>query len=133
MRTELSEKSKYYVNKHRRLELMHRCRQYPDWVKAYNTIDQMISKGIIRPTRGSAKTDPVMKYVLARDHYYRKMKPIEDTAIEADEELARYILKGVTEGVSYDVMNANDPIPCSRDTYYDRYRRFFFLLDKTLD
>ena len=32
MKTELSKKSEYYIPKHRRMELAHFCRQYPDWI-----------------------------------------------------------------------------------------------------
>lgn len=133
MRSELSEKNKYYVNKYRYLELKYRCLQYPDWNKAYETIHHMVANDLIFVRKGNTRSDPVAKYILARDAYYQRMKPIEDAAVEADEELSRYILKGVTEGLSYDVMNANEQIPCSRDTYYDRYRRFFFILDKMID
>ena len=58
------------------------------------------------------------------------MRMIEQTAIATDEELYSYILKGVTEGISYDHLKARLEIPCCKDTYYDLYRRFFWLLSK---
>ena len=45
-------------------------------------------------------------------------------------ELAEYILKGVTEGWSYDILKARMNIPCCKDVYYTAYRRFFWLLNK---
>ena len=45
-------------------------------------------------------------------------------------ELAKYLLKGITEGWSYDILKARLNIPCCKDIYYDLYRRFFWLLDK---
>ncbi|WP_285826487.1 hypothetical protein [Parabacteroides goldsteinii] len=55
---------------------------------------------------------------------------IEDVAEDTDEELASYILHGVTEGCSYDVLRVRYNIPCCKDIYYDLYRRFFWLLSK---
>ena len=37
--------------------------------------------------------------------------------------------EGVTCGVSYGVLAARG-IPCGKDYYYDKYRKFFWLLDK---
>lgn len=58
---------------------------------------------------------------------------VEQTAIEADANLAYYILKAVTEGLSYSHLKARLEIPCGKDMYYDRYRRFFWLLSKIRD
>ena len=44
-----------------------------------------------------------------------------------------YILKGVTEGWSYDILKARSNIPCCKDVYYNLYRRFFWLLNKARD
>ena len=55
---------------------------------------------------------------------------IEHTARQADPELADYILKGVTEGLSYDIIKARMNVPCCKDVYYDKYRKFFWLLNK---
>lgn len=55
---------------------------------------------------------------------------IRSTANNTDEGLACYIFKAVTEERSYDNLKAFFDIPCSRDMYYDRYRKFFWLLDK---
>lgn len=66
-----------------------------------------------------------------RSIYFERMKVIEQAAIETDPYLASYILKAVTEGHPYNYLKTRLEIPCSRDTYYDRYRRFFWLLDQT--
>ena len=137
MKNKLSEKNKYFIPKERYLELKHYCRQYPDWKKALQSEDHYYfssSSAIQPPSRKRYPPDSVVeKYVLRRAAYVEKMKLIEQAAIETDEELYSYILMGVTEGYSYDVMYASLQIPCSRDTYYDRYRRFFFILDKMKD
>ena len=56
---------------------------------------------------------------------------IEQTVIEADPDIYQYILKAVTEeDVTYRYLNMIMGIPCSHNTYYDRRRRFYWLLDK---
>ena len=42
--------------------------------------------------------------------------------------LGNYILKAVTEGVSYDCLRTRLDMPCCKDAYYNLYRRFFWLL-----
>ena len=54
---------------------------------------------------------------------------IEKAALDADECLYPYILKAVTEGLSYTYLKSKTDIPCGKDMYYDRYRRFFWILD----
>ena len=53
---------------------------------------------------------------------------IEMAARDADDFLYPFILKAVTEGLSYTYLKAKLNIPCGRDMYYDRYRKFFWLL-----
>jgi hypothetical protein len=75
--------------------------------------------------------DPTAKRALMKTRYSEKMKLIEDAAMEADKYLYEYILKAVTENLSYTYLKSKLEIPCSRDTYYDRYRRFFWILSET--
>ena len=63
-------------------------------------------------------------------YYSENIKMIEQAAMEADEELYIYILKAVTEGLSYTYLRSVMNIPCGKDMYYNRYRRFFWLLSE---
>lgn len=132
IRPEISRKNKYWIDKHRHYELKHFCLQYPDWKKLYsNLIDLSIATSKIDPLRSSnIISRPTEKYALEKAYYSERIKMIERTAKEADEYLWTYILKAVTEGLSYTYLQAKLNIPCSRDTYYDRYRRFFWLLNE---
>jgi hypothetical protein len=58
------------------------------------------------------------------------MDMVKRTADETDISLSHYILKGVTEGLSYDKINAVVNVPCCKDVYYKMYRRFFWLLNR---
>lgn len=135
MRPELSEKNKYWVEKHRYYELKHFCLQYPFWKRAYSEIDGFYGQ-TFDPTaysKSSLPADPTYTLAEKRVRYFHRMEMIEQAAINADPDLANYILKGVTEGLSYTYLKSRLDIPCSKDTYYDRYRRFFWLLNKTRD
>lgn len=55
----------------------------------------------------------------------------KDASMATDKELSSYILKAVTEGYSYFNLKARLEIPCSKDIYYELYRRFFWLLSNT--
>ena len=132
IRPELSERNKYWIEKHRYYELKHFCLQYPLWRKARAALDSL-SK---RPNNSAAvsKTNkissPVEKCVEARLFYTDRMDLLENVANETDEVMAVYILKAVTEGISYDHLKVRMNVPCCKDTYYELYRRFFWLLNK---
>lgn len=135
VRAELSEKNKYYIDKHRYYELKHFCLQYPTWKKLHSEIDGLVSCTYdpVRFSKSNIPSDPTSKLAEERLLYLDRMKIVEQTAIAADSDLASYILKAVTEGLSYTYLKTKLEMPCGRDMYYDRYRRFFWLLDKIRD
>ncbi|MEG1738772.1 MAG: hypothetical protein RR259_11170 [Odoribacter sp.] len=132
IRPELSEKNKYWIEKHRYYELKHFCLQYPIWKKAYLALDGLSRRPIeLVAIFSNTHSDPIYKCVEARETYFDQMKLVEQAAIASDPELHSYILKAVTEGLSYDCLKARFDIPCCKDVYYDLYRRFFWLLNKS--
>lgn len=132
IRPELSPKNCYWIEKHRYYELKHFCLQYPIWRRKYNSLISYPNgwPQPVPPTKTNVFTDPVTKHLEERLYYADRMDMIERVAKETDEQLASYILKAITEGISYDHMRARTDIPCCKDTYYDLYRRFFWLLSK---
>ena len=132
IRAEISEKNKYWIDKHRHYELKHFCLQYPGWKKAYAEFDDAsIPLSMIEsaPT-SNLPGDPTAKRALMKVQYSDKINLIEKAAMEADQYLCDYILKAVTEELSYTHLKAKMGIPCGKDMYYDRYRRFFWILNK---
>jgi hypothetical protein len=132
VRAQISEKNKYYIDKHRHYELKHYCRQYPSWKKAYvECLDRDTPVAMIDGARTSEGVyDPVSTRAATRDYYSNKMEMLERVARDADKYLWQYILKAVTEGLSYTYLRTKLGIPCGKDMYYDRYRRFFWLLSE---
>lgn len=135
IRPEISEKSKYWIDRHRYYELKHFCLQYLSWKKTYSAIDElsMTSSVFDRMPSSNIPSDLTAKYATRKAYYSSRINLIEKAAMEADEDLYIYILKAVTEGLSYTYLKSRLQIPCSRDTYYDRYRRFFWLLSEARD
>lgn len=132
IRAELSEKNPYWIEKHRYYELKHFCLQYPIWKKIYGSLDGLSGHSTCFTTMIVSSTlgDPTAKIGMAKAYYSDRMKMLEQTASRTDESLGIYILNGVTEGWSYDILKARLGIPCCKDTYYELYRRFFWLLSK---
>ena len=130
IRPELSKKNRYWLERHRFYELKHFCLQYPLWKELYNTIDSLNPKPIEHMALSMAKAHgrPTERSAITRAFLSERMELVTQNAVRADPDLARYILEGVTNGWSYDVLNARLGVPCCKDTYYDRYRRFFWLL-----
>ena len=128
---EVSEKNKYWIDKHRYYELKHFCLQYPLWKKEYQAFDgygkQPVGSEVVT---NNNRSDPTAKCAENREYYLDRIKIIEQTAIKTDSIIGNYILTGVTEGISYNVLKLKYDVPCCRDTYYNLYRRFFWLLSQ---
>lgn len=135
IRAEISDKNKYYIDKHRYYELKHFCLQYNEWKKAYASCSDAVifASKIERMTSGNTPSDITAKYGMMKAHYDRRIKLIEKCAKESDDFLYPYLLKAVTEGLAYTHLKTRYDIPCGRDMYYDRYRKFFWLLSEMRD
>ncbi len=132
IRPSVSRKNKYWIDKHRHYELKHFCLQYPEWKReyaAYDNIGPNLSS-FEQIYSSSMPSDSTANWAMKRAYYSEKIDLIERAAREADELLHTYILKAVTEGLSYTYLKTILQMPCSKELYYDRYRKFFWLLSK---
>lgn len=132
IRPEVSQNNEYWISKHRYYELKHFCLQYPTWKAAYKLLEHegirsLDPSGYI-PT--SETSDPTARIAVAKSFFGGHIRMIEDIAAEADKSLSQYLIKGVTEGWSYDILKVRLNIPCCKDVYYNVYRRFFWLLSR---
>ena len=135
IRAKISEKNKYYIDKHRYYELKHFCLQYNEWKKAYASCNESIifASGLEKIPSTNLPSDLTAKYAIKKAFYGERIKLIEDAVKEADDFLYPYLLKAVTEGLAYPQLKTRYDIPCGRDMYYDRYRKFFWLLSEMRD
>lgn len=120
---ELSKTNKYYISKHRYYELKHFCLQYQEWKYKIVTLGGLMRNDIL-------VEDPTGETATKLADLKNNIALVRKVANCTDEGIAGYIFKGVTEERSYDNLKAFFDIPCSREMYYDRYRKFFWLLDK---
>ena len=108
IRPELSKRNPFWLDRHRYYELKHFCLQYPLWKKELS--------------------NPTFEKAEARLYFSNRIAMVEQAAFDADPVLMEYILRAVVGGYGYESLRTKYDIPCSKDTYYDLYRRFFWLL-----
>ena len=130
IRPELSKKNPYWLERHRYYELKHFCLQYSTWKRELSGLDGYFTGNGIRVNEGKTG-DPTFVEASRREYYADRMAMVERCARDTDGLIGPYILCGVTEGLTYDKLRARHGCPCCKDIYYDLYRRFFWLLDKT--
>jgi hypothetical protein len=80
--------------------------------------------------RTNTISDPTSKIAMMKMYCMDRIEMVEEAAIETDKYLAKYLIKAVSEGRSYVYLKSKYDIPCSRDTYYERYRKFFWILSQ---
>lgn len=124
----VSKKNPYYISKHRYYELKHFCLQYPEWKKEYSEITLIPKPSDVKVQNSPG--DPTANIALRRTLLLDRMKLVEQSALEADSSIYVYILLAVTTGLSYDTLQTTHQIPCCREYYYIRYRRFFYILSR---
>ena len=88
----------------RKREVLAFCREYPNWQKEL---------------RASPNDSALIALISL----------VDQTAREADPFIHEYLIRAVTECLPY---TAFWGIPCSDDYYYDRRKKFLFLLDRKL-
>lgn len=137
IKPELSKKSEWWISRHRYYELKHFCLQYPMWKDILReAIDSSIGGSIINKIFTSYNTtDPTADKAILIDYYTNRIEMIENAANEAFTvtdyvHIWPYLRKAVTEGLSYNTLRTKFNIPCSKDIYYEQYRKFFWHLDK---
>ena len=136
IRPEISKKKPYHISKHRFYELKHFCMQYPEWKSEY---DRLSIFAVGRPigdlsgVKGVSGGDFVGERASRLADLSRKMELVRSVAVKSDDEIGWYIFMAVTEGLGFPVLKARYEVPCEKDMYYDRYRKFFFLLSGVRD
>lgn len=131
IRPEISARKPFWIERHRYYELKHFCLQYPTWRKARSALDgfggmPMNAYPISKTNEISSSTERCAE---ERLFYSNRIDMVEKVARETDAGLGSYILRAVTEGISYDGLRMLLNMPCCKDTYYNLYRRFFWLLN----
>lgn len=130
IRPEISERNPYWINKHRYYELKHFCLQYNGWASAYKALDGKTARPLLDGRASGGAGDPTEKCAERRVYYADRMAMVRQAALDATADFHEQLLLAVTEGLSYEHIRARTNIPCSKDEWYECYRRFFWLLSK---
>lgn len=125
---------KYKLNKAEYLSAKYYALRYNEWVGEYNDLkDSLGAAGLDGMPHGTTVGQPTERLAMRREELSRRIKLVEDTVMEADSELYKYILKAVTnEDVTFHNLKLFMQIPCQKDMFYDRRRRFYWLLSKKI-
>lgn len=121
---------KYNISPHRYMELYHYCLQYNEWQDELKyKYDTVRSIEITDMPISHNNSDVTQALAIRRAELQKKCDLVEQTAREAGGEIQEYILKAVTnEGITYNYLKTLCNIPCGKDMYYDRRRKFYWLL-----
>lgn len=125
---------KYNISKHRFAEVYHFCLQYSEWKDELKyKMDNLNGVQITDMPTSHSNESSVETLAIRRAALEGKCKVIEQTAIETDSEIYQYIIKAVTnEFISYNYLYKVMDIPCGKKMYYDRRRKFYYLLSQKL-
>lgn len=133
IRSEVSRDNPYWIPRQRYFELKHFCMQYGDWLKELRSIELTHGNAIEMIVNNGEFNDPVYKAAEKRERYLTWLNIVEQAVRNTTPSvtLGELLLEGIVKGISYDKLEANEGgMPCSKDAFYNLYRKFFFELDK---
>lgn len=108
--------------------------KYPEWLEEYNSLkDSVKAIAYDQEGHGSGKVnDSTGDLAARRAEIRRKMLLVEHAAFDAGGDIGEFILKSVIdEDVTFEDMKALG-LPCERTMYYDRRRKYYYLLSKEI-
>ena len=134
-RAKISKKNKYWISKHRYYEIAHHCMQYKEWKDEYAALEEQGIKATAYDgmPHGTNISDPTALKGIRKAILKDKIDVVEQAAHEAEPALYKYILVAVTnEGISFNYLKMVMGIPCEKDMYYDRRRKFYWLMSQRI-
>lgn len=131
VRAEISHKNRYYISKHRYYELKHFCLQYDEWKELYFSVQFLNGQRIDGMPHGYAVSDPTFTRAELRNRCLSRMKMVEQACLDADSTIYNYILQAVTKEYSFNYLKYTLNMPCEKDYFYDKRRKFFWILSQT--
>lgn len=129
----LSRKSKYYLPKETFLTVVHYCKQYPLWAdEIRHTAD---TRGALTYDKDRVQTsndyDPTSSTAMRLAEVSAKKEAVDQVAVDVGGVIAEWLILGVCYGVPFFQLR-DKGIPCGKDMYYDRRRKFYFEMAKKI-
>lgn len=124
----------YKLSKNRYKELYYFCQQYSEWKDMLRFSNHSVKSVLLSGMPGSGMLkDQTGELAEKRVGLQEKINLVEATAEEADPILKKFIIKAVTnDGITYTYLSQCMEIPCGKNMYYEKRRKFYWLLDKKL-
>lgn len=118
------------LSKYRYRELKYLCLQYNELKEQLRKLSSENIKAVQLTGMPSAHnvTNPTQDMAIKKTEIERKIKAIEQSAIEVDSNMYEYILKAVAEGLPFEFLS----IPCGRRQFYEKRKLFFNILDEKI-
>ena len=119
------------ISQDRYQELLHFCRQYPEWkLEANSLIGIRAIKADVLP-HGNGKSDPVAQMAERREKLIEKIAIVDECARAVDNG-AWYasIIQNVCIGRAYEQMDRALMPTSDKNAYFKKRREFFELLNK---
>lgn len=131
----LSTKNKYWLSNAAFYQAYYFALRYQEFK---DTLEEMGdgSRGLSYDPQphGSASKSSLEDLAIRRARISAKVDIIESACRLADVELYPWLIKAVTNNdVGYDYLYHQLGIPCSRGTFYERRRKFYYILSHKLD
>lgn len=124
-------KNEYYVPHNRFMELKYFCLQYDYWKERLAELDGSPTGNFSGEKNPKNISNPVVRTIERREEFLHNIELIEEAAKLADESIYGYLIASVTKGISYYGLRCYQGMPSCKVKYYEAYKRFFFILDKT--
>ena len=135
-RPSVSKKNKYWISKHRFYEISHHCLQYAEWKDELRNLQASIGVKAVKMDgmpHGTEVGSPTESIALRIYDLEEKIKRVEDAAYESDPVIEKFILKAVTnDGITFNYLKNVMGIPCEKDMYYDRRRKFYWIMSQKM-
>lgn len=128
-------KGKYALSKHEFYVAYHYALQYKEWIRERMAIESSQLQGMkydtdkVQTSGGVDQMPDIAERAIRLD---KQIQTIVSAAKEADEDLVAWILAGaIEEGMTFYKLQQKG-IPCGKKMYYDRRRKFYYLLSKKI-
>ena len=119
------------ISRDRYQELLHYCRQYPEWKTEANSLLGIRAIKADGLPHGSGTSDPVAAAAERREELLEKIKIIDDCALAIDgERWYASVIQNVCIGRSYEQMDRALMPTSNKNAYFKKRAEFFSLLDK---
>ena len=122
------------ISKNRYMQLMHFCRQYPEWKTEANSLRGIRAIKADGLPHGSGKSDPVAMTAEKRDRLLTKIGVVDECAKKiGNGEWYAAIIQNVCIGRSWTQMDVALMPTSNKNAFFRMRREFFEMLDKKLD